>query len=99
LFKVKGKHPVQKVLAMACRTFHVENDDAAKYDEYSLLSPAQAKLCLSIDRAHLVLIMEDEENGEAVEHRFKCDNENSMADEGAYPQARFVVAFGDEDDD
>ncbi|KAK7691942.1 hypothetical protein QCA50_005347 [Cerrena zonata] len=79
LFKVKGKHPVQKVLAMACRTFHVENDDAAK--------------------AHLVLIMEDEENGEAVEHRFKCDNENSMADEGAYPQARFVVAFGDEDDD
>ena len=50
-------------------------------------------------RAHLVLIMEDAENGEMMEHRFKCDNANTMADEGAYPEARFFIAIGDDDDD
>lgn len=34
LFKVKGKHPVQKVLAMACRTFHLEDEAIAKYESH-----------------------------------------------------------------
>ena len=46
-----------------------------------------------------MLIMEDAENGEMMEHRFKCDNANTMADEVAYPEARFFIAIGDDDDD
>ena len=49
---------------------------------------------LSHYRAHLVLIMEDAENGEMMEHRFKCDNANTMADEGAYPEAHFCMIIG-----
>lgn len=41
-----------------------------------------------IGRARLILIEEDEE-GE--EHRFPCENEDSMLNAGAYPDATFII--------
>ena len=37
IFKVKGKHPVQKVLAMACHTLEVDKNDIPKYGACFLL--------------------------------------------------------------
>ncbi|KAI0074869.1 hypothetical protein K474DRAFT_1699447 [Panus rudis PR-1116 ss-1] len=80
LFKTKGKHTVEKVLAMACKTFGFEEP------EY----PA----------ARLLLVVEDvNEDGEIVEQRFKCRNDATMAQAGAYPDCKFVVIISDEDDD
>ncbi|KAL6305100.1 hypothetical protein BKA93DRAFT_779941 [Sparassis latifolia] len=48
------------------------------------------------NRAHMVLIVETEEDGETMEHRFLCSNEDTMARAGAESRSRFVIHI-DED--
>lgn len=48
--------------------------------------------------AHLVMIVEDEEDGEAIEHRFECANNATMAQAGAYAEARFVIIIGNDEE-
>ncbi|KAI0944008.1 hypothetical protein AcV7_001946 [Taiwanofungus camphoratus] len=48
-------------------------------------------------RAHLVLIVDVEEDDEIVEHRFLCANNDTMARAGAEPNSKFVIQI-DEDE-
>ncbi|KAH9833963.1 uncharacterized protein C8Q71DRAFT_873252 [Rhodofomes roseus] len=48
------------------------------------------------DRAQLLMVIDTEEDGEIVEHRYICPKTMTMANVGAEPEARFIVQVDDE---